>query len=915
MTESSSFVQPAIPKFDGHYDHWSMLMENFLRSKEYWSLVENGVPAAAEGETLTDVQKKSIDDQKLKDLKAKNFLFQALDRSVLETILKKDTAKDIWDSMKQKYQGTTRVKRAQLQALRKEFEVLQMKNGETVNEYIARALSIANKMKANGEDKGDVAVVEKILRSMTPKFNYVVCSIEESNDTSKLTIDELQSSLLVHEQRMSTQIDEEHALKISHGDQYGGRGRSSGRGGRGRGRGRQNFDKSTVECFRCHKLGHFQWECLQKEVNFAEGQEELLLMAYTTTGIANNEDTWFLDSGCSNHMCGKKEYFFDFDANFRDSVKLGNNSSLLVKGKGNIREESKAYRLYDPTSNKIIASRDVVFEEDKSWEWNKKNEEIVVRDLEWGVDEEELNDNTEADPIFSTAEGSESDPNDADLLSDSDQVDSGYVAAINYFGGVPIWTAGGPSVSVDVDGAFHFRSNGTLQLVNGSGAVVWDSNTSHLGVTSASLDDSGNLVLRNRSGFSVWSSFQNPTDTIVPGQNFTVKQVLKSGIYSFQLRNYGNLTLRWNDSIDYWNQGLNSSVGSNLSSPVLGLQPIGILSISDLTLTSAYIVVYSNDYAEGTDILRFLKLDSDGNLRIYSSALGSGTTTMRWAALADQCQVFGYCGNLGICSYNDSGSNPICGCPSENFEPVDVNDSRKGCKRKVEIENCPGSATMLEMDHAKFLTYQPEISSQVFFVGISACRLNCLVGSSCAASTSLSDGTGLCYLKTSDFVRGYQNPSLPSTSYVKVFEETNRKKFSVWAYEEFEKGNVNAIVDKKLDDQDVDMEQATRAIQVSFWCIQEQPSQRPMMGKVVQMLEGITEIKKPPAPKAITEGSAFGTSINMSSNGSTFSTFAASASAPAPSSFSSYQTIGVSPLPLGRNMEGASSSPLGSDLN
>lgn len=90
-------------------------------------MVENGVPAAAEGETLTDVQKKSIDDQKLKDLKAKNFLFQALDRSVLETILEKDTAKDIWDSMKHKYQGTTRVKRAQLQALRKEFEILHMK--------------------------------------------------------------------------------------------------------------------------------------------------------------------------------------------------------------------------------------------------------------------------------------------------------------------------------------------------------------------------------------------------------------------------------------------------------------------------------------------------------------------------------------------------------------------------------------------------------------------------------------------------------------------------------------------------------------------------------------------------------------------------------------------------------------------
>ena len=38
MAVENNFIQPAIPKFDGHYDHWSMLMENFLRSKEYWSL-------------------------------------------------------------------------------------------------------------------------------------------------------------------------------------------------------------------------------------------------------------------------------------------------------------------------------------------------------------------------------------------------------------------------------------------------------------------------------------------------------------------------------------------------------------------------------------------------------------------------------------------------------------------------------------------------------------------------------------------------------------------------------------------------------------------------------------------------------------------------------------------------------------
>lgn len=212
-TEGGSFVQPAIPRFDGHYDHWAMLMENFLRSKEYWSLVETWILTIAEGAEPTEAQKKTIEDQRLKDLKVKNYLFQAIDRTIMETILDKESSKSIWDSMAQKYQGTTRVKRAQLQALRREFEVLQMREGEKVDEYFARTLTIANKMKAHGEKMGQVAVVEKILRSMTSRFNYVVCSIEDSNDLDVLTIDELQSSLLVHEQRMNSHGGgDEHAL-------------------------------------------------------------------------------------------------------------------------------------------------------------------------------------------------------------------------------------------------------------------------------------------------------------------------------------------------------------------------------------------------------------------------------------------------------------------------------------------------------------------------------------------------------------------------------------------------------------------------------------------------------------------------------------------------------------------------------
>ncbi|KAH7550299.1 hypothetical protein JRO89_XS13G0167200 [Xanthoceras sorbifolium] len=188
---NGNFVQSAIPRFNGHYDHWSMLMENFLRSKEYWSLVETGYVEPENGATLTNAQQKKLEEEKLKDLKVKNYLFQAIDRTILETILQKDTSKQIWDSMKRKYEGNER-----------------------------------------------------------------------------------------------------------------------------------------YECP--------SWD---KETNYAElgEEEEMMLMSYVEMNEAKREDVWFLDSGCSNHMCGDKTFFYDLNKNFRQMVKLGNNSRMTMMGKGNVR--------------------------------------------------------------------------------------------------------------------------------------------------------------------------------------------------------------------------------------------------------------------------------------------------------------------------------------------------------------------------------------------------------------------------------------------------------------------------------------------------------------------------------------------------------------------------------------------------
>ena len=80
--------------------------------------------------------------------------------------------------------------------------------------------------------------------------------------------------------------------------------------------------------------------------------------------------------GCISHV-----YVLDSKRTKLDDKSL----SCVLLG---VSEESKAYRLYDPTSQRIIISRDVVFEEDKSWDWDKTHEESIMCDLEWGDQEE-----------------------------------------------------------------------------------------------------------------------------------------------------------------------------------------------------------------------------------------------------------------------------------------------------------------------------------------------------------------------------------------------------------------------------------------------------------------------------------------------------------------------------------------------
>ncbi|TYI80219.1 hypothetical protein E1A91_D05G073000v1, partial [Gossypium mustelinum] len=68
-----------------------------------------------------------------------------------------------------------------------------------------------------------------------------------------------------------------------------------------------------------------------------------------------------------------------------------------------------------------------------------------------------------------------------------------------------------------------------------------------------------------------------------------------------------------------------------------------------------------------------------------------------------------------------------------------------------------------------------------------------------------------------------------------------------WAYDCYCEGALDALVENDIDALN-DIGKVEKFVQVAIWCIQEDPSLRPTMRAVSQMLEGVLEIPFPPCP-------------------------------------------------------------------
>ncbi|XBI40355.1 hypothetical protein VPH35_124952 [Triticum aestivum] len=72
--------------------------------------------------------------------------------------------------------------------------------------------------------------------------------------------------------------------------------------------------------------------------------------------------------------------------------------------------------------------------------------------------------------------------------------------------------------------------------------------------------------------------------------------------------------------------------------------------------------------------------------------------------------------------------------------------------------------------------------------------------------------------------------------------------FPVHAAHKLLEGDVGSLIDQTLHD-DLNLVEAELACKVACWCIQHHELDRPTMGQVVQILQGLVEIRMPPIPR------------------------------------------------------------------
>ncbi|KAG9456851.1 hypothetical protein H6P81_001359 [Aristolochia fimbriata] len=125
------------------------------------------------------------------------------------------TAQEAWKILKVHYEGTESVRVSKLQMLTTQFELMRMREDESILEYEGKIRDIANQSAALGEKIPQNRLVRKVLQSLSSRFKMKRVAIEEYKVIDNMTLDELIGSLKTFEMNEEAEDSAEKGKKES----------------------------------------------------------------------------------------------------------------------------------------------------------------------------------------------------------------------------------------------------------------------------------------------------------------------------------------------------------------------------------------------------------------------------------------------------------------------------------------------------------------------------------------------------------------------------------------------------------------------------------------------------------------------------------------------------------------------------
>ncbi|XP_071692310.1 putative receptor protein kinase ZmPK1 [Rutidosis leptorrhynchoides] len=352
-----------------------------------------------------------------------------------------------------------------------------------------------------------------------------------------------------------------------------------------------------------------------------------------------------------------------------------------------------------------------------------------------------------------------------------------------------VWTANRDVPVNGIRSKLSLYKNGNLVLEDADKTIVWSTETKATnGSLVLKLENNGNLVLYQINGhpYILWQSFDYPTDTLLPNQPFTRNSQLvssrsrtnfSSGFFKLYFENNNVLSLLYDGpeiTSVYWPEPYLKTWDAGRStynnSRIAKLDSRGEFNSSD------EFGFFVSDF--GAKVQRIMKVDFDGNIRVYSLVKGQ-KWEVQWQAFSRSCKIHGVCGPNSLCTYS-SKTGRKCNCV-HGYKKKDPNDWSYGCEPEFKPCQKEVKEDFVELHFVEFYGYDLNFLHNST---LEACKQSCLNDCNCKGFQYKFDtGVYNCFLKNllyNGYQSGFENsvyiklPKSLVSSYQERFNENSR---------------------------------------------------------------------------------------------------------------------------------------------